>query len=644
MVASTNVFMYSVWQARAPDSFVIIAATHKDKVKGPDAHQKIEELLSMISKRYCIKGYPKIVAVCAVSNVTCEGIAELQKNIQNVVSVIRDQDTKTPLIERLIPSSYLLLEKAVSSEAQRRRESKGHGVIEQDEFLKMAAQNEDNDIHDEEELHLAAKFLHEAGVLLHYNDQLRGLANLYFIDPSWLIDLLAEFVTVQEKHSFIQSGFLLRRNVPFLLRSKRYPDQYIDQYLQLLQHFEIALMIDDEKLLVPSMLPVDKPDIPGVCSSDDSTFGQIPFGEEFKSHLSSSQAIKAGSVAPEEERPVKLRSGKLGGLRDLGRFFISKPRSSPFHRQHSGEFKSYIDIRSLEDKAPDSLDVQNAQEGFSVASGLGLSSAAILPIITSNQSNQESDMDKERTKKSSHSAEDRSLLGEDGGRGSVFVQDDDSVSVDMTGKEDEGVDQDPCTSVDSFCSRLMSRTSVSSLPEFSTNRYYLMAYVPSGFWSRLIVRLVVNLERAGFGRPFSIKDDRPRASTLDRDYDDNIDAWLKPKTQMNRSSVVLWRTGVVIVHSKGQFVVEALKHASHTRAQIAQCVNPDGASTTRIDGINVVVCSRGVKDFSAMGYIADQIDGLIEDWFPGRCTDRDKTCLLSAINSVLFLVYRFDRN
>jgi leucine-rich repeat kinase 1 len=594
-------------QARAPDSLVLIVATHKDKVKGSDADQKIKELLSMVSDRYCIKGYPNIVAICAVSNVTGEGITELQRHIQNAVSIIQDQDTKTPLIERLIPSSYLSLEKAVSSEAQQRRENKGHGVIEQDEFLKMAAQNEDNDIHDEEELHLAAKFLHEAGVLLHYNDQLRGLANLYFIDPSWLIDLLAEFVTVQEKQSFIQNGFLLRRNVPFLLRSKRYPEQYIDQYLQLLQHFEIALMIDDEKLLVPSMLPVDKPDIPGVCSSDDSMSDPVPFGE-FNSSLRNSQAIN--SVVPEEERPVKPRS-KLGGLRDLGRFFISKPRSPPSSRnQHKHGVESKNHIGTLQ--VSQSLDVQNTQEPFSIARGLSLSSATISSVVTNNQSNQEFETDRERDEKRSDHTEDSTLFNEDGDTGELVVQDDDVISVDVNGKDD-GVEQDS-RSLSSFRSHLTSVASVSSLPNFSTHRYYLMAYVPSGFWSRLIVRLVVNLERAGFGRPFSIKDDRQPSPMSDYDYDDDVDIWSKPKNQMNRSSVVLWRTGVVIVHSKGQFVVEALKHASHVRSQIAQFLK---AGTTRIDGISVVVRSRGVKDFSAMGYITDQIDGLIEDWFPG---------------------------
>ena len=47
----------------------------------------------------------------------------------------------------------------------------------------------------------AAQFLHDNGVVLHYNDHLKGLNNLYFINPVWLADMLAHIITVKEKLS-----------------------------------------------------------------------------------------------------------------------------------------------------------------------------------------------------------------------------------------------------------------------------------------------------------------------------------------------------------------------------------------------------------------------------------------------------------
>ncbi len=89
----------------------------------------------------------------------------------------------------------------------------------------------------------AAQFLHDNGVLLHYNDHLRGLNNLYFIDPVWLADMLAEVVTVPEKNSFVHNGILKESNVAFIFRdNRRFPSKFFQQYLQLLEVCVCACM------------------------------------------------------------------------------------------------------------------------------------------------------------------------------------------------------------------------------------------------------------------------------------------------------------------------------------------------------------------------------------------------------------------
>lgn len=109
-------------------------------------------------------------------------------------------------------------------------------------------------------LSIAAAFLHDNGVLLHYNDHLRGLNNLYFIDPIWLADMLAEVVTVPERQSFVHNGILKESNVAFIFRdNKRFPAKFFQQYLQLLERFEIALSLGNGQRLIPSMLPFQRP-------------------------------------------------------------------------------------------------------------------------------------------------------------------------------------------------------------------------------------------------------------------------------------------------------------------------------------------------------------------------------------------------
>lgn len=132
----------------------------------------------------------------------------------------------------------------------------------------------------------AAQFLHDNGVLLHYNDHLRGLNNLYFIDPVWLADLLAEVVTVPQRQNFVHNGILKESNVAFIFHdSRRFPSKYFPQYLQLLERFEIALSLGNHQRLIPSMLPMERPainftdppsqDPPRPSSSEDSKLKQI---------------------------------------------------------------------------------------------------------------------------------------------------------------------------------------------------------------------------------------------------------------------------------------------------------------------------------------------------------------------------------
>jgi hypothetical protein len=49
-------------------------------------------------------------------------------------------------------------------------------------------------------------FLHDNGVLLHYDDA--TLRDLYFLDPQWLCDILAHVVTVREINPFARTGIM----------------------------------------------------------------------------------------------------------------------------------------------------------------------------------------------------------------------------------------------------------------------------------------------------------------------------------------------------------------------------------------------------------------------------------------------------
>ena len=74
-------------------------------------------------------------------------------------------------------------------------------------------------------------------------------------------------------------------------------------------------------------------------------------------------------------------------------------------------------------------------------------------------------------------------------------------------------------------------------PVSSIKRRYKMAYIPSGFWSRLISRLIINLKRSG------LMEHSPTMTM----------------TMSQHPPIIYWRKGIVVIHSTGRFLVESIQ-------------------------------------------------------------------------------------
>lgn len=57
----------------------------------------------------------------------------------------------------------------------------------------------------ESDIDQATSFLHDSGILLHYEDS-SLLNDLYFINPQWLCSMLAKLITVKEYNPFQRQG------------------------------------------------------------------------------------------------------------------------------------------------------------------------------------------------------------------------------------------------------------------------------------------------------------------------------------------------------------------------------------------------------------------------------------------------------
>ena len=144
---------------------------------------------------------------------------------------------------------------------------------------------------------------------------MKGLNNLYFINPVWLADMLAHIITVKEKQSFIQNGILREEHVKIIFHgNKNFPEQFLSQYMQLLERFEIALSLGEGSLLVPSMLPVERPALPFAMTMHRPRVGSATANKMLpkKQILDMAHSQPSAEEEDEDERPgvTKMVDGK----------------------------------------------------------------------------------------------------------------------------------------------------------------------------------------------------------------------------------------------------------------------------------------------------------------------------------------------
>ncbi|XP_078455074.1 leucine-rich repeat serine/threonine-protein kinase 2 isoform X1 [Lampetra planeri] len=261
-VASLRPWLMNI-KVRAPLCPVILVGTHEDKI----ATEEKETL--MRSSVRCIEELCTEIQLTNIADhkVVCclEESGNIKSLRESIVQAVRDFKIKgQPVMGQLIPHSYGQLEERLCVE--RGRLAAGFPVISRSRLQDLVA---DSQIPlDSEELPHATRFLHEAGVLLHYDDPALQLTDLYFLDPQWLCSLMAQVVTVREVNPFGSTGLLRRADVEaFLLRRSGFPQEYVGHYIRLLERFQIALPLGDhgDTLLVPSSLPEGRPalELPG---------------------------------------------------------------------------------------------------------------------------------------------------------------------------------------------------------------------------------------------------------------------------------------------------------------------------------------------------------------------------------------------
>jgi GTPase SAR1 family protein len=288
-------------QTRAPGSPVIIVGTHQDQLAKLKNYKEISNYLQRLiyerfvrpsSESETTSAYPPIMASIEISSKTGYNIKTLAKLVYDVATQMKSPGLKDQLLlEQKIPLTYLALEECISYVLQKLKTQSRNPVLNTANYLKeirfaidilypdendmqMGSLNVANEhlkspltskklknkrllirFRDDAEILQATQFLHENGILIHYNDV--ALRDLFFLDPQWLCDILATVITIREINPFAAKGIMKIKDLLILFKGSRFTEseEIMSFIVDLLGKFELALTWDNEHLLIPSLLP-----------------------------------------------------------------------------------------------------------------------------------------------------------------------------------------------------------------------------------------------------------------------------------------------------------------------------------------------------------------------------------------------------
>ncbi len=264
-------------QARAPNSPVIIVGTHLDVVKDEFPPSFSDYLQQRIREKFINVtdpekfGLPNVLDSIEVSTKTRQNVRLLACMLYDTAFSIRAPGSSSKLLEQKVPATYLALEEVVSHLSTELRLQSSDPVLRQDQYeaavSKELSTKHSLQFRDASELSQATKFLHENGLLLHYDDA--TLKDLYFLDPQWLCDMLSHVVTIREINPFAKNGIMKLEDLRHVFKSSTAVTLSAKSYVvNLLNKFEVALTWDSRTLLIPSLLPTEQQMRSGIPGMD----------------------------------------------------------------------------------------------------------------------------------------------------------------------------------------------------------------------------------------------------------------------------------------------------------------------------------------------------------------------------------------
>lgn len=187
------------------------------------------------------KKYPNIVGILETSAATGAGIEALKSEIAKQVDTL-------PHVRDLLPETWFTVKSKLEEL------SRDKNFITQDEYLALCGANE---VTDETSQHTLIGFLHDLGVVLHFQDDPR-LEALGILNPQWVTNGVYKILNSHEL--FQNQGTLTLPILNKTLIPPEYPSNKRLFIVDMMKKFELCYDIESDKsFLIPDLLPKDEP-------------------------------------------------------------------------------------------------------------------------------------------------------------------------------------------------------------------------------------------------------------------------------------------------------------------------------------------------------------------------------------------------
>ncbi|XP_062246581.1 leucine-rich repeat serine/threonine-protein kinase 1 isoform X1 [Platichthys flesus] len=146
-------------------------------------------------------------------------------------------------------------------------------------------------------------------------------------------------------------------------------------------------------------------------------------------------------------------------------------------------------------------------------------------------------------------------------------------------------------------------------------RLFKMSFVPAGFWERFIARMLISLTE------LDLQSFEPKRNTRAQRSRNSVIYSFAGTQQRNRcstfrvrrSQTIYWKEGLLVTFDGGYLSVES----------------SDVNWKRKKSGGIKIICQSEMRDFSAMAFITDHVNSLIEQWFPAlTASESDGTLLI----------------